>query len=67
VSTAENLAPYNKAAMRKFLEVFPEIDAVQFSPIRAPIPIRDPCSGLGGRSAPLLGECTRSRGLNAMR
>jgi hypothetical protein len=28
--TAENLAPYNKAALRKFLEVFPEIDAVQF-------------------------------------
>ena len=30
MSTAENLAPYNKAALRKFLEVFPEIDAVQF-------------------------------------
>jgi len=28
--TAENLASYNKAAIRKFLEVFPEIDAVQF-------------------------------------
>jgi len=28
--TAENLAPYNKAAIRKFLEVFPEIDAIQF-------------------------------------
>ena len=28
--TAENLATYNKAAIRKFLEVFPEIDAVQF-------------------------------------
>ena len=28
--TAENLAPYNKAAMRKFLEVFPEIDGLQF-------------------------------------
>lgn len=27
--TAENLAPYNKAALRKFLEVFPEIDALQ--------------------------------------
>ena len=28
--TAENLAPYNKAALRRFLEVFPEIDAIQF-------------------------------------
>ena len=28
--TAENLAAYNKAAMHKFLEVFGEIDAVQF-------------------------------------
>lgn len=28
--TAENLAAYNQAALRKFLEVFPEIDAVQF-------------------------------------
>ena len=28
--TAENLAAYNKAALRKFLEVFSEIDAVQF-------------------------------------
>ncbi len=28
--TAENLASYNKAAIRRFLEVFPEIDAVQF-------------------------------------
>src|SRR5262245_18151714 len=28
--TAENLAPYSKAALRRFLEVFPEIDAMQF-------------------------------------
>ncbi len=28
--TAENLAAYNKAAIRKFLEVFPEVDALQF-------------------------------------
>jgi hypothetical protein len=28
--TAENLAAYNKAAIRRFLEVFPEIDALQF-------------------------------------
>ena len=28
--TTENLAAYNKAAMRKFLAVFPEIDALQF-------------------------------------
>ena len=28
--TAENLAPYTKAALRRFLEVFPEIDAIQF-------------------------------------
>ncbi|MBN2130160.1 MAG: hypothetical protein JW741_11720 [Sedimentisphaerales bacterium] len=28
--TAENLAAYNKAAVRRFLEVFPEIDALQF-------------------------------------
>lgn len=28
--TAENLAAYNKAALQKFLEVFPEIDALQF-------------------------------------
>ncbi|UCD49292.1 MAG: hypothetical protein JSW27_17385 [Phycisphaerales bacterium] len=27
--TAENLASYNKAALRQFLEVFPEIDALQ--------------------------------------
>lgn len=28
--TAENLAAYTKAALRRFLEVFPEIDAIQF-------------------------------------
>lgn len=28
--TAENLSSYNKAAVRKLLEVFPEIDALQF-------------------------------------
>ena len=28
--TAENLAAYNKAALRQFLEVFPALDAVQF-------------------------------------
>ncbi len=28
--TAENLAPYTKAALRRFLEVFPELDAIQF-------------------------------------
>ena len=28
--TADNLAPYTKAALRRFLEVFPEIDAIQF-------------------------------------
>ncbi len=28
--TAENLASYNKAAVRKLLQVFPEIDALQF-------------------------------------
>ncbi len=28
--TAENLAAYNKAAVRKLLEVFPDIDALQF-------------------------------------
>ena len=28
--TSENLASYNKAAVRKLLEVFPEIDALQF-------------------------------------
>ncbi len=28
--TTENLAPYTKAALRRFLEVFPEIDAIQF-------------------------------------
>ena len=28
--TAENLAVYNKAALRRFLEVFPDIDALQF-------------------------------------
>jgi hypothetical protein len=28
--TAENLAGYTKAALRKFLEVFPEIDGIQF-------------------------------------
>ncbi len=28
--TAENLAAYNKAALRKFMEVFPEIDGIQF-------------------------------------
>ncbi|MCX6629026.1 MAG: hypothetical protein NTW28_15520, partial [Candidatus Solibacter sp.] len=28
--TAENLAVYNKAALKRFLEVFPEIDAIQF-------------------------------------
>jgi hypothetical protein len=28
--TAENLAPYTKAALRRFLEVFPDIDALQF-------------------------------------
>src|SRR5664279_1916717 len=28
--TADNLAAYNKAALRRFLEVFPDIDAIQF-------------------------------------
>lgn len=28
--TAENLAPYTKAALRKLLAVFPDIDAIQF-------------------------------------
>ena len=28
--TAENLAPYTKAALKRFLEVFPDIDAIQF-------------------------------------
>ena len=28
--TAENLAPYTKAALRKFLTVFPNIDGIQF-------------------------------------
>src|ERR1035441_299337 len=28
--TAENLAAYTKAALRRFLEVFPELDAIQF-------------------------------------
>ncbi len=28
--TADNLASYTKAALRRFLEVFPELDAVQF-------------------------------------
>jgi hypothetical protein len=28
--TAQNLAPYTKAALRRFLEVFPDIDAIQF-------------------------------------
>jgi hypothetical protein len=28
--TAENLAAYTKAALRRFLEVFPDIDAIQF-------------------------------------
>jgi len=28
--TAENLAAYNKAALRKFMEVFPDIDGLQF-------------------------------------
>jgi hypothetical protein len=28
--TTENLAPYTKAALRKFLKVFPEVDAIQF-------------------------------------
>ena len=28
--TTENLVSYNKAALRKFLQVFPEIDAIQF-------------------------------------
>ena len=28
--TADNLAEYTKAALRRFLEVFPEIDAIQF-------------------------------------
>ncbi len=28
--TADNLATYNKAALRRFLEVFPDIDAIQF-------------------------------------
>jgi hypothetical protein len=27
---AENLAPYTKAALKRFLEVFPEIDGIQF-------------------------------------
>jgi hypothetical protein len=28
--TADNLAPYTKAALRRFLQVFPEVDAIQF-------------------------------------
>jgi hypothetical protein len=28
--TAENLAPYTKAALQRFLAVFPELDAIQF-------------------------------------
>src|SRR5262245_10042605 len=28
--TAENLAAYTKAALRRFLQVFPEVDAIQF-------------------------------------
>ena len=28
--TADNLAPYTKAALKRFLEVFPEIDGIQF-------------------------------------
>src|ERR1035437_1510582 len=28
--TADNLAAYNKAALRRFLQVFPDIDAIQF-------------------------------------
>jgi hypothetical protein len=28
--TADNLGAYNKAALRRFLEVFPDIDAIQF-------------------------------------
>jgi hypothetical protein len=28
--TTDNLAPYTKSALRRFLEVFPEIDAIQF-------------------------------------
>ena len=28
--TAENLAPYTKAALRRFLEVFPEVDGLEF-------------------------------------
>jgi hypothetical protein len=28
--TADNLVPYTKAALKRFLEVFPEIDAIQF-------------------------------------
>src|ERR1035441_2543295 len=28
--TADNLVAYNKAALRRFLEVFPDIDAIQF-------------------------------------
>ena len=28
--TAENLAPYTKAALRKFLAVFPDLDGIQF-------------------------------------
>lgn len=28
--TADNLSAYNKAALRRFLEVFPEIDGIQF-------------------------------------
>lgn len=28
--TAENLAAYSKAALRRFLQVFPEVDAIQF-------------------------------------
>jgi hypothetical protein len=28
--TTENLVPYTKAALKRFLEVFPEIDAIQF-------------------------------------
>jgi hypothetical protein len=28
--TGQNLAPYTKAALRRFLQVFPEVDAIQF-------------------------------------
>jgi len=28
--TADNVASYTKAALKRFLEVFPEIDAIQF-------------------------------------